>query len=86
MEVKRLVLHVERLVLSGFHPQAREAMAEAFRGELGRQMAAPDIARQVATRNDSAHVRLGRLTIPPTLQPEQVGAWVARAIARGLLP
>jgi hypothetical protein len=86
MEMKRLVLHVERLVLNGFRPQDRDAMSEALREELGRQMAAPGLARDVAVRSDTAHVRVGPLTIPRTLRPDQAGAWIARVIARGLKP
>ena len=86
MEVKRLVLHVERLVLNGFRPQERDAMVEGLRGELARQMAAPDVTRGIALSNDTAHIRVGALAIPHTLRPEQVGTWIAQAIARGLKP
>jgi hypothetical protein len=86
MGVSRLVLRVEQLVLSGFDPRQRDAVVTAIRGELARQLAAPDLAGDIGLRGDTTTVHVGPLTLPRTLQPDQVGAWIARAIARGLTP
>ncbi|HKU91469.1 MAG TPA: hypothetical protein VJP84_16880 [Steroidobacteraceae bacterium] len=84
MDVKRLVLHVERVVLDGFKSRDRQSFAEALQLELQRHCNDPGLARALALRGGVSRLTLSGAGIPRSLKPEQVGAWVARVIARGL--
>jgi hypothetical protein len=84
MDVKRLVLHVESVVLNGFKSQDRVAFAEALQSELERHCADPTAARALALRGGVSKLSLSGAVVPRSLKPEQIGAWVAHVIARGL--
>ena len=84
MDLTKLVVHVERMVLNGFQPWDREVLSDSLRRELVRRLGAGDAARQIAQLSDAARLDLARLHIPRALDPEDMGAWIARVIARGL--
>jgi hypothetical protein len=84
MDVKKVVFHVERLVLNGFQPQDRRLLAASLQTELNQRLSARDTVRQIAVHGDSARIDVAGLSIPRALKPEEVGAWVARAVVRGL--
>jgi hypothetical protein len=82
--VKRVVVHIDRLVLAGFGRADRDAVAGALRAELERQLARPDAVRDLAARGHVARLGLGRVNIVPRATPEGSGAQAGQAIARGL--
>jgi hypothetical protein len=84
MDVRTLVLHVERLVLNGFAPEDRIALTSSLCRELVGTLSEPAAASRIGLRSDSTRVDLGVLSIPRDLKPEDVGAWMARAVTRGL--
>jgi hypothetical protein len=78
----RVVLHIDRLVLTGFPQQDRQALAEGLRQELGRLFAEPDVARQLVARGNAGQLKVGGVRVSPTTTPANVGNQAARGIAR----
>ena len=85
MDMKRLVLHVDRLVLNGFRPDEHHALAESLRGELTRSLGRRETVR-LASRRNVARVAVPVLRVPAATKVARVGERVAHAIARGLKP
>lgn len=81
--MKRVFVHIDRLVLGGFALEERSAVTGALRAELERQLARPDAVRDLA-RGDVARLGLGRVNIAPRATPEGIGVQAAQAIVRGL--
>jgi len=85
MDVKKLVFHVERLVMNGFQPQDRRLLAASLQTGLNQCLSGRDTIQQIALRGDSEHIDVAGLSIPRALRPEEVGEWIARAVVRGLI-
>jgi hypothetical protein len=79
--MRRVVLHIDRLVLRGFEPGQRHAVAQGLQAELARQLAEPGAAQQWVSRGDVAHVAAGVVRIVPGAQPSAVGEQAARGVA-----
>ncbi|KQP12277.1 hypothetical protein [Pseudorhodoferax sp. Leaf267] len=83
--MNRIVLHVDRLVLKGFHADARDGMAAALQAdlqaELGRLLAEPGALAQLSAAGSSQ--RLAAPREPGTHVPVSAGTAAARAIVRG---
>jgi hypothetical protein len=77
----RVVLHIDRLVLRGFDPGQRHAVAQGLQVELARQLGEPGAAQQWVSRGDVAQVAAGVVRVPPGTQPAGVGAQAARGMA-----
>lgn len=84
MDVSRLVMHVERVVLHGFARHDEEAFREAFRAELARLIVRNGKLEALSGPGRTSRLSIDGPRIPRDLRPEQAGAWVAKAIARGL--
>lgn len=84
MDVNRLVMHVERVVLNGFARQDEDAFREAFQTELARLLGRGNRLAAFSNLGRTPRISIDGPRIPRNLKPEQTGAWVARAIARGL--
>jgi hypothetical protein len=84
MGVNRLVMHVERVVLHGFARQDEEAFREAFRAELAILVGRNPKVGALSSLGRASRLSIDGPRIPRDLRPEQAGAWVAKAIARGL--
>ena len=80
----RVVVHIDRLVLKGFPHQDRRALAEGLRQELGRLLAEPDDARQLAERADEWQCRVSGVRVGLNASPARVGTEAARGIARAI--
>jgi hypothetical protein len=84
----RVVVSIDRLVLRGFRPEDRHAIAEGVRAELARQLerdlAAPAAAEQLARRGDVGRLVADGVPLPPRAPATQVGARVGRAVAGAL--
>ncbi len=84
--MKKVYLHIDRLVLCGFSGLDRDAIAEGLRGELARQLVNDGTLAKLTAR---AHVPLRRVqgvTLDRDLTPEQIGVSLARGIGRGDKP
>jgi hypothetical protein len=82
--VKRVVLHVDRLVLKGFPAEHRDALAHGLRAELGRLLAEPAMAERLAAVGNVERIRPSNARVAPDAAPRTTGASVARAIVNGV--
>jgi hypothetical protein len=80
--MKRVIVHIDRLVLKGFRPEDRHAIAEGLREELGRQLAEPGVAERLESRGNLARLKVGEVPIGAETKPGRVGQQSARGIAR----
>jgi len=61
----RIVIHVDRLVLSGFAPEDRAAIAAGLQQELARMLAAPGAAERLAGLGNLATLRIDTPSATP---------------------
>lgn len=74
-------MHIDHLVLKGFSPRDGRAIAAGVREELGRLLATPNGAQQLAVRGDLAHLKLGQVHIASNTTAAEIGARAARSVA-----
>ena len=78
-------IHLEQLVLDGFDPRHRDRIALAVQSQLTQLFEQQRIDPQrLATRGDRLDVNAGKITIPPGLSPDGIGARIASAVFEGL--
>ena len=82
--MRRVIVHIDRLVLDGFRHEDRQRIAEGLRGELGRLLANPAAAERLASVGHLSRIQVGKVNLAQGAQPQRAGASAARAIARGL--
>ncbi|WP_457651878.1 hypothetical protein [Rhodocaloribacter sp.] len=73
-----LTLHIEELVLDGFGPMDRTALADAVRAELARLMAERGLPPSLGAA--AARLDAGAFTAAPNAGAHTLGTDVARAI------
>jgi hypothetical protein len=83
--MRRVVLHIDRLVLKGFEPGDRDRIAADLQGELGRLLADPATAGRLATLGHMPTMRSGPQSSAEGAKPQRSGISAAGAITRGLL-
>lgn len=84
---RRVVIHIDELVLRGFRPEDRHAIAEGLQAGLTRLYAAsPEAVQALASRGDMARLRIGNVNLTPGTRPGQVGSQLAEGIHRGFKP
>jgi hypothetical protein len=84
MGVKRVVVHIDRLVLKGFRNADSHAISEAMRGELARLLADPTTGERLASRGHVSGLDAGKVTLTHNAKPRRSGISAARAIAKGI--
>ena len=82
--MKRVVVHIDRMVLNGFRDTDARAIAEGMRGELARALADPATAGRLASRGDTASLDAGKVRLAPDGRPQRLGTAAGRAIAKGI--
>ena len=82
--MKRVVVHIENLVLKGFRYEERHAIAAALQEELTRMLATPDATQRITEFGNVPRMRIGNVNIGSNA-PQQVGAETARAVGKGLM-
>lgn len=83
--MKRIVMHIDRLVLHGFGQADGDGFAQGLREELGRLLADPEVANRFASGRNIAQLRLGRVSIASGAMPCQAGTEVGKGIAKGMV-
>ncbi len=87
MGVSRINLTIDQLVLRGFEPADRKALAEGLQSELSRVLADPASRADWARSHRTPVLRLGSMRIESgSAGARKFGTGVARAIGRGLKP
>ena len=82
--MKRIVLHVDRLVLRGWRGVDARAVGAALRGELARWLADPAARERLAARGDVRALQLGKVRVEHEATPARIARSLARSIARGI--
>ena len=84
--MKRVVLHIDRLVLEGFRNEDRHAIAEGLQQELTRQFSDPQVTQQLTVNGDMSRLRVGSVQIGQDAKPQSIGLQVAQGIGKGMKP
>ena len=82
--MKRIVLHIDSLVLKGFRHEDRHGIAEGLQQELSRVFADPQAAQQLTASGDMPRLRIGNISIGQNSKPQRVGSQVAQGIGKGM--
>jgi hypothetical protein len=80
--MKRVVVHIGRLVLKGFRHEGWRALSEGLREKLPRLFAEPDATRHLLSQGDLSHLKIGAVRIEPEAEPSEIGAQTARGMVR----
>lgn len=81
--MRRVVFHIDRLVLKGFTPTEGDAIGEGVREELRRLFSDPSGSAGLHTVSSMPTVRAGMIRLDST--PRASGAAMAEATMKGLL-
>ena len=82
--MKRVVMHIDRLVLKGFRHADSHAIGEAMRGELSRLLADPATGARLAALGHVSRLHAGKVKLTQDAKPQRLGVSAGRAIAKGL--
>ena len=82
--MKRIVIHIDRLVLKGFRPEDRHAIAAGLQLELGRVFAEREAVSLLRDRGDVSRLQVG-MPIEQGSRPQRVGESVAQGIGKEIM-
>ena len=82
--MKRVVLHIDSLILKGFRHEDRHGIAEGLQQELTRMFADPQAAFQLTERGDVSRLQVGNVPIDQNSKPQHVGSQLAHGIGKGM--
>lgn len=78
--MKRVVVHIDRLVLNGFRQEDRHAIGEGLQQELSRLLMNPLAAQGITNLGNQSQLRASRIPLAQSAKPQTVGAQVAQSI------
>ena len=78
--MKRVVVHIDRLVLKGFRPEDRHAIAAGLQQELGRVFADREAVSHLTAFGNVPRLQVGGVHIQQGSTPQSVGESVAQGI------
>lgn len=82
----RVIVHIERLVLKGFQPGDRHAVAQGLQAELERVLSGRDAASRLRGLGDVPGLQVGGVPVEQGANPQRVGESVAQGIGRKITP
>ena len=80
--MKRVVIHIDRLVLKGFRSADRHDIAVGLQEELGRVFAGREAVSQLRAKGDVSRLQVGGVPIEHGSNPQRVGENVAQSIGK----
>jgi hypothetical protein len=80
--MKRVIVHIDSLVLKGFKHEDGHSIAAGLQQELSLLFADPLAAQQLTTKGDVSRLRVGNININSGSKPQSVGVESARGIGR----
>ena len=80
--MKRVVIHIDRLVLNGFRFEDRHAIAAGLQQELSRLLVDRQAAEGLTGLGDLSRLRVGGVHIAQDSKPQRVGAQLAQGISK----
>ena len=82
--MKRVVVHIDRMVLNGFGNEHAHAVGDGMRGELARLLTDPAAGERLASLGHVSRLDTGRINFAQGVTPQRHGISTGRAIAKGL--
>jgi hypothetical protein len=82
MGVRRVFVHIDRVVLKGFRQEDRHAIAAGLQEELGRVFADRAAVSQLRASGDVSRLQVGGVRIAHGSRPERVGERLAQGIGK----
>lgn len=79
--MKRIIVRIDRLVLTGFRFEDRHAIAQGLQEQLTRLLTAPGMAEQIGATGNTSRLRLGHVRVTGDMRGRQIGQVTGRAIA-----
>lgn len=80
--MKRLIVHIDRLVLNGFRREERHAIAAGLQQELARVFANQEAAWGLRNMGDLGRLRVHGVQFEAGSNPQQISASVAQGIVK----
>jgi hypothetical protein len=80
--MRRVVVHIDRLVLNGSPRGDRDSIGSGLRQELGRALRDRETARHLGMVRDVSRLHAGPVHIAHDAKPQRIGRDVGRAIGR----
>ena len=80
--MKRVIVHIDRLVLKGFRPEDRHAIAAGLQQELGRVFADREAVSLLTARGNVSQLQVGGVPVEHGSKPQRVGESVALGIGK----
>ena len=80
--MKRVIVHIDRLVLKGFCPEDRHAIATGLQQELGRVFADREAVSLLRALGDVSRLQVAGVPIEQGSKPQRVGENVAQGIGK----
>lgn len=82
--MRRVVVHIDRLVLRGFGDADAAGVGAGLQGELGRMLADRGAGSRLASLGHVASLNAGKVRLAPYVKSRQFGISTGRAIAKGM--
>lgn len=82
--MRRVIVHIDSLVLKGFRHEERHAIAEGLQQELGRVFSGQGVTQHLSTLGDVSRMRVGGFRLDPGSKPQRVGVQVGQSIGKGM--
>ena len=79
--MKRVLVHIDRLVLKGVRREDRHAIAEGLQQELGRVLADRDVISSLTGRGDVPRLQVGGVHVEAGTKAQRFGENIAQGIA-----
>ena len=80
--MKRVVVHIDRLMLKGFRPEDRHAIAAGLQQELGRLFADREAVTLLKALGDVSRLQVSSVPIEQGSKPQRVSERVAQGIGK----
>ena len=80
MKARAIELQIDELVLHGFAPQERRAIADALQHELTALLQQRGLRDTAVRHHEADTIRAPQVNLPAEAQPAQTGRAVARSI------
>jgi hypothetical protein len=84
--MKRVNVHIDRLVLKGLHEAGVDGIAAGLREELARQLSDVNVLNWVTSQSSKPILRIGGMKIEHGAMPRDVGVQLARTLGKGDKP
>jgi hypothetical protein len=82
--MKRVIVHIDRMVLKGFRNTDAPAIGEGMRGELARLLADPATGERLASLGHVSSHDAGKVRLAQDAKPQRLGISAGRAIVKGI--